>query len=142
MTSIAQLIKASEYACTGRSPLQASTMFLNELIISLSLSLSFSLSHTHTHTHTLSLSHLGTGLLIEYKTVSLLQVILSLSHLSHSLIHTLIPSHTHTHSLTWALGCWLSIRLSACFSNFSKRICFSSLSLSLSLSLTHTFMQP
>ena len=41
MTSIAQLIKASEYVCTGRYPVQASAVFLNELIISLSL------SHTH-----------------------------------------------------------------------------------------------
>ena len=37
MTSIAQLIKASEYACTGRYPVQALAVFLNELIISLSL---------------------------------------------------------------------------------------------------------
>ena len=36
MTSIAQLIKASEYVCTGRYPVQASAVFLNELIISLS----------------------------------------------------------------------------------------------------------
>ena len=36
MTSIAQLIKASEYASTGWYPVQALTMFLNELIISLS----------------------------------------------------------------------------------------------------------
>ena len=39
MTSLAQLIKASEYACTGRYPVQASAMFLNELIISLSFSI-------------------------------------------------------------------------------------------------------
>ena len=39
MTSIAQLIKTSEYVCTGRYPVQASAVFLNELIISLSLSL-------------------------------------------------------------------------------------------------------
>ena len=37
MTSIAQLIKTSEYVCTGRVPVQASAVFLNELIISLSL---------------------------------------------------------------------------------------------------------
>ena len=37
MTSIVQLIKASEYACnTGRYPVQASDMFLNDLSISLS----------------------------------------------------------------------------------------------------------
>ena len=35
MTSIAQLIKTSEYVCTGRYPIQASAVFLNELIISL-----------------------------------------------------------------------------------------------------------
>ena len=35
MTSIAQLIKASEYVCTGRNPVQASAVFLNEIIISL-----------------------------------------------------------------------------------------------------------
>ena len=34
MTSIAQLIKASEYICTGRYPVQASAVFLNELLIS------------------------------------------------------------------------------------------------------------
>ena len=39
MTSIAQLIKTSDYACTGRYPVQASAMFLNELSISLSLQL-------------------------------------------------------------------------------------------------------
>ena len=43
LTSIAQLIKASEYARTGRYPVQASAVFLHELVISLSLSLSFSL---------------------------------------------------------------------------------------------------
>ena len=30
MTSIAQLIKASDYACTGMYPVQARAMFLNE----------------------------------------------------------------------------------------------------------------
>ena len=44
MTSIAQLIKASEYACTDRYTVQASAMFLNELIISLNLFLSISLN--------------------------------------------------------------------------------------------------
>ena len=39
-------------------------------------------------------------------------------------------SHTHSHSLTWALGCWLSIRLSACFSNSSTGLCFVSSSCS------------
>ena len=34
MTSIAQLIKSIEYVCTGRYPVQASALFLNELIIS------------------------------------------------------------------------------------------------------------
>ena len=34
MTSIAELIKTSEYVCTGRDPVQASAVFLNELIIS------------------------------------------------------------------------------------------------------------
>ena len=34
MTSIAQLIKASEYVNTGRYPVQASVVFLNKLIIS------------------------------------------------------------------------------------------------------------
>ena len=42
MTSIAQLIKTSEYACTGRDPVQASAVFLNELIISPSFLFSFS----------------------------------------------------------------------------------------------------
>ena len=42
MTSIAQLIKASEYACTGRYPVQVSAMFLNELS-NLFFSLFFSL---------------------------------------------------------------------------------------------------
>ena len=37
MTPIAQLIKTSEYVCTGRDPVQASAVFLNELIISLSV---------------------------------------------------------------------------------------------------------
>ena len=37
MTSIALLIKVREYVCTGRYPVQASAVFLNELIISLSL---------------------------------------------------------------------------------------------------------
>ena len=46
MTSIAQLIKASEYSCTGRYPVQALAMFLNELSISLSLSLLPSLSYS------------------------------------------------------------------------------------------------
>ena len=41
--SIAQLIKASDVACTGRYPVQALAMFLNELSISFSL-LSLSLS--------------------------------------------------------------------------------------------------
>ena len=36
MTSIAQIIKASVYACTGRYPVEASAMFLNEFLISLS----------------------------------------------------------------------------------------------------------
>ena len=46
MTFIAQLIKASEYACTGRYwyPVQAPAVFMNELSISLSLSLSVCLS--------------------------------------------------------------------------------------------------
>ena len=44
MTSIAQLIKTSEYVCTGRYPVQASAVFLNELIISLSL-VAFNLVH-------------------------------------------------------------------------------------------------
>ena len=40
MTSIAQLIKTSEYVCTGRwHPVQASAVFLNELIISFSQTL-------------------------------------------------------------------------------------------------------
>ena len=34
MTSMAQLIKASEYVCTGRYPVQAVAVILNELIIS------------------------------------------------------------------------------------------------------------
>ena len=34
MTSIAQLIKTSAYVCTGRNPVRASVVFLNELIIS------------------------------------------------------------------------------------------------------------
>ena len=33
MTSIAQFIKTSEYVCTGRDPVQALAVFLNELII-------------------------------------------------------------------------------------------------------------
>ena len=37
MTSIAQLIKTSEYVCTGRYPVQASAVFLNELMTSLLL---------------------------------------------------------------------------------------------------------
>ena len=36
MTSIAQFIKTSEYVCTGRDPVQALAVFLNELKISLS----------------------------------------------------------------------------------------------------------
>ena len=44
MTSIAQLIKASDYACTGRYPVQALAMFLSELSISLYLPLSLFLS--------------------------------------------------------------------------------------------------
>ena len=36
--SLAQLIKTSEYVCTGRDPVQASAVFLNELIISVFLS--------------------------------------------------------------------------------------------------------
>ena len=43
MTSIAQLIKASDYACTGRYPIQARVVFLNELSISLSLCVSLCL---------------------------------------------------------------------------------------------------
>ena len=44
MTSIAQLIKTSEYACTGRYQVRASaTSFLNELSISPPLSLSLSI---------------------------------------------------------------------------------------------------
>ena len=35
MTSIAQLLKTSEYVCTGKYPAQASAVFLNELVISL-----------------------------------------------------------------------------------------------------------
>ena len=35
MTSIAQLIKTSEFVFIGRDPVQASAVFLNELIISL-----------------------------------------------------------------------------------------------------------
>ena len=45
MISIAQLIMTSDYVCTGRFPVQASAVFLNELII----------SHTHTHSLTLFL---------------------------------------------------------------------------------------
>ena len=37
MTSIAQLIKTSAYVCTGRNPVQASVVFLNELIISIAV---------------------------------------------------------------------------------------------------------
>ena len=33
-TAIAQLIKTSEYVCTGRDPVQASALFLNELNLS------------------------------------------------------------------------------------------------------------
>ena len=44
LTSIAQLIKASDYACTGRYPVQTSAIFLNEF--SISLSLVFSPSHS------------------------------------------------------------------------------------------------
>ena len=44
MTSIAHFIKTSEYVCTGRYSVQASAMFLNELIISLNLFLSISLN--------------------------------------------------------------------------------------------------
>ena len=42
LKSIAQLIKASYYACTGRYPVQARVVFLNELSISISLSTSIS----------------------------------------------------------------------------------------------------
>ena len=41
MTYIAQLIKASDYACTDRYPVQVSVMCLNELSIFVSLSMTY-----------------------------------------------------------------------------------------------------
>ena len=46
----------SEYVCTGRYPVQASVMFLKELIISLSLSIILSLSLCITNTLSLPLT--------------------------------------------------------------------------------------
>ena len=37
LKTVHMLIKTSEYVCTGRYPVQASAVFLNELIISLYL---------------------------------------------------------------------------------------------------------
>ena len=100
LSSIAQLIKTNDYACTGRYSVQSSTMFLNEPSISLSLSTYLSIYNSPSLMTHIYLSHsyftcqaIYTSRTFELSYSLSLSIYISI-YLSHSLMYHIYLSHS------------------------------------------------